>query len=158
MHIHTSCHVDNIVVCSPIEHMLSTISLDEIQLYILILSLLHIHSCTMEDNPLLVDMCLFFASLFAWFLVIPIFFIYKALLWCIHLIIWFIHSPLIICFLSCAISWSYRSWHFILALAKLFHGIIAIPNSYMVSELRKHHFIAIGDHSHFTSLRTSTQI
>ena len=38
--------------------MLSTTSLYEIHLCILILSLLHVHSCTMEDNPLLVDMCL----------------------------------------------------------------------------------------------------
>lgn len=53
-----SCHVDNTVVCTPIEHMLYTSSLYEIHLCILILSLLHVHSCTMEDNPLLVDMWL----------------------------------------------------------------------------------------------------
>ena len=53
-----SFHVDNTIVCTPIEHMLSTTSLYEIHLDILIHSLLYVHSWTMEDSPLLVDMCL----------------------------------------------------------------------------------------------------
>ena len=53
-----SCNVDNIVVYTLIEHMLSTTSLDEIHPVILILSLMHVHSCTMEDIPLLVDVYL----------------------------------------------------------------------------------------------------
>ena len=136
------------VVFTPIEHMLSTTSLYRIHLCILILSLLHVHSCTMEDNPLLVDMCLVVAYLFAWLLVILISFIYKVLIWCIHPIIWLIHNHLIISCLSCAISWSSRPWHFILAIGKFLHGtkawgrflhgIRAIPNSYMASKLKDH--------------------
>ena len=53
-----SCHVDNIVICTQIEHILSATSLYEIHLCIFILSLFHVHSFAMEDNPLLVDMCL----------------------------------------------------------------------------------------------------
>ena len=135
MHSHMSCHVDNIVACTIIEHMFSTTSVYEIHLYILILSLLHVHSCTMEDNPLLVDMCLVVSYLFEWLLVILIAFIFKALLWCIHIIIWLIYSHLIISCLSCAISWASRSWHFILVLGKFLHGIKVI----------RFHWIAIGE-------------
>lgn len=149
-----SCHVDNTIVCTPIEHMLSTTYLYEIHLCILILKLLHLHSCTMEDNPLLVDMCLVVSYLFAWLLDILIAFIYKELLWLIHLVLWLIHSHLIISCLSCSISWASRSWHSILTLGKLLHGmkswgiflhgIRAIPIFYMLSKPKENSL-----HSHW---------
>ena len=119
-------HVDNIVVCTLIERMLSTTSLYEIHIYILILSLLHVHSCTMEDNPLLVDMCLvvMLISLLTPSYISCLYI--EVLLCCINPIIWLNHSPLIIACLSWTISWASRSWHFILALGKFLHGIKAI--------------------------------
>ena len=50
--------VDNIGVNNLFKHIVSTTSLYEINLVILILTFLYIHSCTMEDNPLLMDVCL----------------------------------------------------------------------------------------------------
>ena len=68
MHTHLSCHVENIEANNSLyahgvynigvsilfKHMVSTTSLHEIHLVILILSLMHIHSCTMEDVFLVV--------------------------------------------------------------------------------------------------------
>ena len=50
--------VYNTGVSTLIKHMVSTKSLHEIHLVILTLSLMHEHSCTMDDNPLLVEVCL----------------------------------------------------------------------------------------------------
>ena len=110
LHIHMSFHIDNIVVCTQIEHILSTKSLYEIHLCILILLLLHVHSHTMEDNPLLVDMCWVVILSLVWLLDRLIALTHRHPLWCIHPIIqlsdiqsFYIHSHLIIIYLSCAI-------------------------------------------------------
>ena len=69
MRTHMSCLVDNTRVSNSFmhmmsttqelalefKHMVSTTCLYKIHFVILILSLMYIHSCTMEDNPLLVD-------------------------------------------------------------------------------------------------------
>ena len=55
--VHTSFYahgVYNIGVSTLIKHMVSTTSLQEIHLGILILSLMHVYSCTMEDVCLVV--------------------------------------------------------------------------------------------------------
>ena len=58
MRCHMSCLVDNTGVSNLFKHIVSIKSLRKIHLAMLILSFLHIHSCTMENNPLLVDVCL----------------------------------------------------------------------------------------------------
>lgn len=58
MHCHMSCLVDNTGESNLFKNIMSTTSLHEIYLYKLILSSSHKFLCSMEDNPLLVDMCI----------------------------------------------------------------------------------------------------